>query len=135
MAGTPMMIDEAEFEKLDSLKAYAEQPEHYYRAETDKTMPGDREEYTRALMATALPDATARGYKVVFSITENKGHIFRQLSVSIHGGPPDRWAHPVICEIFAKRLGFTGNWRTDWIVYRDDPVRALVFCQELPPRN
>jgi hypothetical protein len=132
MTGTPMAIDEKELLELDSLKAYAEVPEHYYRAETDKTPPGDRDEYIRAIQAVSIADGSPRAYKVVFSITENKGHTFRQLSVSIHGGPPDRWPHPLVCTMFAKRLGFTGDWRKDWIAYKEEPVRAIVLCQELP---
>lgn len=131
MSGTPMTLTDVEFAKLDDLKKWAEEPEHLYRAEVDKVLPGDREEYTRAIFAVAVPDGSLRAFKVVFSITENKGHRFRQLSVSVHGGPKDRWPSPVIGSLFAKRLGFTGGIK-DWIVYTDDPVRALVVCQELP---
>jgi hypothetical protein len=131
MAGTPMMLTDVEIAKLDDLKIYAEQPEHYYLVERGDAVPGDKPEHARELMALVPSDRTERVFRVVFSITENKGKRFRQASFRLHGGPGGRVPHPQVIEMFCHHLGFQGGLR-DWIVYtEDDEKTIIVVCQVL----
>jgi hypothetical protein len=124
----PLLIDEVAKAKAARLRAYAEQPEHYYTPYVDSA-PGDKPEFVIQLDT----------YKVVFTITKSPsdGALVRHLSVSI---PAKGYANPVAVFAIADLLGFTG-WNgadkagKDWTVGMHETEHCIVVAQSYEVSN
>jgi hypothetical protein len=74
-------------------------------------------------------------YRVVFTLTEERGQLWRHLSVSVPGG---RLPHPAAVFMIADAFGFTG-WDDkrltspgpDWGVGHDPDAHCIVVAQSL----
>lgn len=123
-------IAEDDLAELKSLRAYAEEPAHYYRPERGDGPPGDKKEYRRMLHAVGAEDGKPHKFKVVFSITENKGKRFRQASLSLDGFKNKKYPHPDVSLLICQELGFIGE-PTGWVVFADLFVPGAVVINQM----
>jgi hypothetical protein len=119
----PLIMDSAAKAEVARVKAHAES--NRYRPDRGDPTPGDNPAYVARLGS----------YRVVFTMTEQKGELWRHLSVSVPGG---KLPNPAAVFMIADAFGFTG-WSDkrllepgpDWGVGHDAIAHCIVVAQSL----
>lgn len=120
-----LMIDESIEAQAKQVMAYA--IDHVWHADYETAAakpPGDNPNHCLLLSGH---------YRVVFSYTEFKGKMLRDISVSV----PQKYPHPIAMYTIAELFGFTG-WDqrsaeppADWIIHVDESARVVRVVQML----
>jgi hypothetical protein len=107
-----LLLDDVAKEKIKKIKEWAEQPANMYKPGITQTVPGDDPMFVCLL---------EKGFRCVFTITEQRGLIFRHLSISIENS--EKYPSPWAAYMIAAEFGFEGwdgksielpqSWRAD----------------------
>jgi hypothetical protein len=120
-----LTIDAVAQAKIAHLIEHAE--EHHYHAGVDPT-PGDDPAFVIHLDS----------YRVVFTLTEGHGKLWRQLSISVPA--QGKFPNPAAAFTIAQEFGFTGwdgkTWNRlpdNWLGKQEE--RCIVLAQEVRDRD
>lgn len=131
-----LIVDPETRRRVASLRAFAEDPEHWYHLDVSDWVPGDLPEYV----------ANVSGFRCVFTWTRDAKvrRVFRHLSVSVDRAQQGKFPHPAALYMLADLFGFTGldigaSARAgfappgDWsiMIKRDDEIPNAVLAQEV----
>jgi len=92
-----LIIDNTAKADVQRVLDYALDRNHWYRPGKDSRVPGDDPNFVAHLRD---------GFRCVFTITENRGLIYRHLSISVPAH--DKYPHVAAALTIAELFGFTG---------------------------
>jgi len=90
-----LILGPGEQAAIAEVVAYAMEPSHHYRI--GDPVPGNNPKFV-----AHIPD----GFRCVFTLTHDKGKLYRHLSVSV---PAPMMPSPEACVVLAKEFGFTAS--------------------------
>jgi hypothetical protein len=125
MTTRPLIIDDALRFDIDRVLLNAEA--YHYIPGPGVQPPGDDDRFVVR---------TDFGYKIVFSLTESDGSLWRHMSISV---PGRHYPNPLVVFEVATLFGFTG-WdfskgptpAPDWLIHLDDKEECIKVAQIAP---